>query len=91
MAAAVLTVSVVVPLPITEGGLNEGVAPPGRPVTLKLTAPLKQPLAPMLSPKVMLVPGSTLCALVIAERVKPGLPGALTGVTETLSNVTAVT
>ncbi len=40
VAALVETVSVVEPDPVTDPGLNEAVAPEGRPLTLKLTMPL---------------------------------------------------
>jgi hypothetical protein len=38
---AVVTFNVELPEPLTEGGLNEPLAPLGNPLTLKLTVPLK--------------------------------------------------
>src|SRR5437763_7091507 len=36
-----LIVSVAVPLPVTDAGVNEAVAPDGRPLTLRFTMPVK--------------------------------------------------
>ena len=41
MVDRVVTVMVELPVPITETGLNEAVAPDGNPLALKLTEPLK--------------------------------------------------
>jgi hypothetical protein len=45
VVVAVVTVSVDVPEPLTEVGLNVPVAPVGKPVTLNVTVPLKPPVA----------------------------------------------
>jgi len=41
--AAVVTFMVLLPEPMTEVGLNEALAPVGRPLALKVTVPLKPP------------------------------------------------
>jgi hypothetical protein len=45
----VVTVSVEVPDPLTEAGENDGVAPLGRPLTLRLTEPVNPFRAPTLT------------------------------------------
>jgi hypothetical protein len=41
VVAEVVTVSVELPLPVIEAGLNDAVAPVGKPLALKLTVPVK--------------------------------------------------
>jgi hypothetical protein len=45
----VVTFIVALPEPVTEAGLNDADAPVGRPLTLRLTLPLKPFTAPMLT------------------------------------------
>jgi hypothetical protein len=47
--AAVVTVSVDVPLPVTVAGEKVAVAPEGNPVAARFTAPVKPPCAPILT------------------------------------------
>ena len=76
MFAAVATISVEVPEPVTEVGLNVPVAPVGRPLTVKSTAALK-PFAPVtVGVKVVLPPWTTVCEL--GEAVSEKLGGAVT-------------
>ena len=73
MAAAVATVSVEEPEPVTDVGTNVPVAPVGNPLTVKLTAELN-PFAPVtVGVKVVLTPCVTDCELGVAASVNVGV------------------
>jgi hypothetical protein len=55
-----------------EAGLKAGLAPVGRPVALKLTAPVNPFKAPALTVYEVLPPWMTLCAAGVADSVKSG-------------------
>ena len=76
MFAAVATVNVEVPEPVTEVGLNAPVAPVGSPVTLKLTAALKPFALVTVGVYVVLPPWITVCEL--GEAVSEKLAGRFT-------------
>ena len=57
-------------------GLKLAVAPPGNPLTLKVTAAVKPPESVILTTYAMLAPCTTLWEAGVAERAKSGLVGA---------------
>src|ERR1019366_6064042 len=71
-----VTVSVELPEPVTVAGEKLAVAPPGSPLALSVTAPLKPSTAPMLVVKVVAFPTTTVCELGVAVRLKVGVVGA---------------
>src|SRR5580700_11210764 len=68
----VVTVSVEVPDPLTDEGENDGVAPLGSPLALRLTAPLNPLIAPTFTVYVVLLPAFTVCVLGVTDIVKSG-------------------
>ena len=64
------TVSVVCPEVVTDVGLNDPVAPAGRPITLKLTVPVNPPLGVTVAVYVVLAPRYTVRETGLAEIVK---------------------
>ena len=72
VAAAVATVRVEDPEPVTEVGLNVPVAPVGRPLTVKVTAALKPFKAVTVGVKLVLLPWITVCELGDAASEKLG-------------------
>src|SRR5580700_8268457 len=70
----VVTVSVEVPDPLTDEGENDGVAPLGSPLALRLTAPLNPLMAPTFTVYVAVPPGFTENELGAAETEKSGGP-----------------
>lgn len=68
----VVTDRVELPEPATEVGLKAPVAPPGNPLTLKLTAPVKPPDGVTVAVYEAPAPAVTVCELGVAERVKSG-------------------
>lgn len=75
---AVFTVSVEVPDPVTEVGLNVPVAPVGRPLTVNPTGALKPFTAVTEGVYVVLEPCTTVCEVGEEESVKSGPATALT-------------
>ena len=71
---AVWTVSVEVPDPLTEVGLNVPVAPVGNPLKVNPTEPVNPPVAVTDGVNVVLPPGATLCEEGDDVRVKLGAP-----------------
>jgi hypothetical protein len=66
----VLTVMVDVPEPLIVLGLNDAVAPEGKPLTLSITVPLKPFTAATFAVYVVLAPFLTVCDAGVAVRVK---------------------
>ncbi len=69
-----MTVMVEVPEPLTEVGLKLAVAPVGKPLDPKVTAPLKPPVAETVTVEIALLPWTTVCEVDEALREKSG-PG----------------
>ena len=63
---------VAVPEPATDEGLNVAVHPMGKPLTLRATAPLKPPVAVIVTVGVTHPPGETVTVLGITEIAKSG-------------------
>jgi len=74
VVGSVATVRVVVPLPLTVAGLNEQVAPCGRPEQLRVTVPLKLFSDAIVTVDVALLPAEMLAGLkAVAEIPKSGV------------------
>jgi hypothetical protein len=74
----VLTVNVDDPWPVTEPGLKLALELDGNPRTLKVTCPLKPPMAATVTVYVVLLPRETVWEDGEAEIVKLGLPAGFT-------------
>jgi hypothetical protein len=72
VAPVVVTVNVLVPEPVSWVGLKPAVAPPGRPLALRLTAPLNPPVAVTVMVEVVLDP-ALIVGGVVAEIEKSTL------------------
>jgi hypothetical protein len=70
----VVTVSVELPVPVTDPALNVPFAPVGSPLTLRFTAPPNPFTAPTFTVYVALLPGLTVCVPGVAPTVKSGCP-----------------
>ena len=70
--ADVVMVRVELPDPDTDAGLNDPVAPVGRPVTPKFTLPVNPAIAEMVAVKVVVPPTVTDCELGAAAIEKSG-------------------
>jgi hypothetical protein len=55
------------PPPLTVDGVNVGVAPPGRPDTVRATSPLKPPVGVTFVVKLVPAPGATVWVAGVAE------------------------
>src|SRR6267143_403588 len=72
----VVTVSVDMPPPLTDAGLNEPDAPEPKPEALKLTVPVKPFVAVTVTVYVVLPPCAIVRLAGVAEMVKSGVGGA---------------
>ena len=70
----VVTVSVELPVPVTDGGEKLAVAPVGKPLTLNVTTPVNPFTAATLVVYVVELPTTTDCELGEAEMEKSGGP-----------------
>ncbi len=68
----------IVEVPLAGLGLKLAVAPPGNPLTLKVTAAVKPPEGVMLTVYVVPAPCTMLCEAGAAERLKSGTGAGLT-------------
>ena len=73
MLLLVVTVSVELLPAATDVGLNVPVAPAGKPLTLKLTDPVKPFTTPVFTVYVVPLPGFTVCVLGVADTLKSAL------------------
>lgn len=79
-AAAVLAavnVSVLLPAPVTDCGVNAAVTPAGSPLAVSPTAPVKPPVTIIVTVVVAVAPGATVTG--VALRSNPGVPAAEEG------------
>jgi hypothetical protein len=68
----VLTVRIELPEPETVDGLNEAVAPVGKPLTVNITVPVNCPFGVTMAAKLALLPGKIVCEVGDEDNEKSG-------------------